>query len=277
MTNLANARVWDGTQWVQAVGPVWFESITQGNVGTGSATATANTSAHTKGAWIELVASTSGAASALLIRIENIRASNVDTATLVDIGVGASGSEVAVVPNIAAGQAGSMNNDLRSGLFFFVPVQIPSASRIAARIQSLVTGGKTAVVTVFAMTWGNPSLLPTAVDSLGTSTATSQGTVGSAAAWTEIVASTSTAYRAISPLVCGATATQNTAVRNISFAVGASGSETAICRHAYVVTTNETIDGPITTHPVIAGPFPAGTRFSFNGPANTAATIIGIP
>jgi hypothetical protein len=279
---LATAKVWDGAAWVPAkggggaAGP-WFDRITGGNVGRGSATVTADTTAHTKGAWTQLVASTSAAASALLIYVENIRQNTVDTASLVDIGVGASGSETAIVPNVAVGQAGSMGNDLRVGLFFIVPVQVPSGSRISARLQSLVTGGKTGVVTVTAMPWGDPTLLPTTVDVLGTSTATSQGTVGSASAWTQVVASTAVEYRAISVLVCGATNIQNTAIRNISFATGSSGAETPICLHTYLVTTGETIDGPVATHPVIAGPFPAGTRFSFNGPANMAATIVGIP
>jgi N-acetylmuramoyl-L-alanine amidase len=72
----------------------WFEDMSQVPINdSGDITVTADTAAHTKGAWVELVASTSANASFLIVEVVGLFSAGTDTATLVDIGTGASGAE----------------------------------------------------------------------------------------------------------------------------------------------------------------------------------------
>ena len=61
------------------------------------------TTAHTKNAWTQVIASTAGNASLLRLYMQQIGGAGIDSSTLVDIGTGASGSETVIVPNLAVG------------------------------------------------------------------------------------------------------------------------------------------------------------------------------
>ena len=158
----------------------------------------------------------------IIFSVQSVNVSTADTATLLDIGVGAAGSETVIVPNIAIGGA--------SGTLFRIPVKIASGSRIAARVQG-VRASQTASIPVREFQCVNATdaaLIPTAVDVLGTNTATSTGTAmsGASGTWVEIVSSTSQPYIAfvIAPSTSDTdTASQGDAVYEIG--VGAAGSE----------------------------------------------------
>lgn len=84
--------------------------------------------------WTELSASTTGHTRALLILVGLRGAVNANgTSSLLDIGVGAASSEVAVVPNLA------VQSDSTTDRFFplarLVPADIPAGSRLSARAQ----------------------------------------------------------------------------------------------------------------------------------------------
>jgi hypothetical protein len=91
---LVNAKVWDGSQWVLAAGgapetlgyPQWDKTETQVSVTTGG-------TAHTMGAWVEVVASTSQVWDWVGIDPQTTFVNTADTRTLLDIGIGPSGSE----------------------------------------------------------------------------------------------------------------------------------------------------------------------------------------
>lgn len=76
-----------------------------------------------EGAWAELTASSANPIRCLVVSIGRISAANNSR---VDIGVGASGSEVILVPDLQIRTP--------SIFIYFVPVTIPSATRIAARL-----------------------------------------------------------------------------------------------------------------------------------------------
>jgi len=259
----------------------WFENDDYTVLNESSAvTVTANSSAHTKGAWAELVASASGNASAIYVRVGGILTNTVNTATLLDIGVGASGSESPIIENVAVG--GAVASGTNGALYFVVPIQIASGSRVSARIQSVVTGGKTASVLVRLLDTGDYAQAPISVDVIGTSTANSQGTsYTNADTYSELIASTSRAYRALVfvPSVNGTSITN--VLSDQTVAQGSSGSEIELKVISMGYDNQEsarTIDFPF-----IAKAIPSGTRLSVKASglpsnfASYASCVIGIP
>jgi hypothetical protein len=263
----------------------WFEGGAFKQVNAPAATTlTANSSAHTKGAWSEIIASTSADSSLLFFNVRAISASGANTATLLDIGTGASGSETAVVQNIAVGSAS--NTTVGVGIYIACPLKIPIGTRVAARIQSVVTGGKTAVIQPWFIDGGNYADAPTTVDVIGASTANSQGTSFTAAsgAWTEAIASTAQAYRGVA-LVLSAHNTTTFNESNVVFSVGigAAGSEVEIGNQYHSYTNAEASISQLPYYATYGYPIPAGSRLAVKHglsdptPSKYGFTLIGIP
>jgi hypothetical protein len=249
-------------------------------------TLTADTSAHTKGAWSQVIATTTSNASLIAIRVSGVHSGNTNTATLLDIGTGAASSETAVASNIAI--AGASTASLAPvGIIIPIPLKIPSGTRLSARIQSVVTGGKQATVEIFLFDAGDYATAPTSVDVLGTNTATSAGTAlsGSANTWVEVVASTAQAYRAISFVPCMVGNTSSSLGVEYEIGVGASSSEQAFLFSTARFSSEETCNSagpnfPIASLSPVA--LPAGSRLAVrhNLSANSGRhgfTLIGIP
>ena len=252
----------------------WYTNLTNVPTSSGSATVTADTLAHTKGAYTEIIASNGADTSCLLIHVSDVNALATDTSTLLDIAVGASGSESVVIPDLAVG--GSPGGVVQN--YIIVPIQISSGARLSARIQSVVTGGKTASVKLQTFAWGAASILPTSVDVLGTSTATSAGT-NVTTSYTEIVASTSTAYKAIAVLPSFSSASGASNVgETLTVAVGASSSEVDIHQITYSESTSEYVTVGSNAILVTDVDIPAGSRISAKVSASDIwACVIGIP
>jgi hypothetical protein len=239
---------------------------------------TANTAAHTKGSWSQVIASTAAQGSWLHVLCSGFNTAATNTASLIDIAIGASGSEVAIISNVAVGGS--------AGLYFNFPVQIPSGSRLSARIQSVVTGGKTGSVNLFVIDAGDYAVSPTSVDVIGTSTATSEGTSfsGASGTWVEATASTSQRYRAVSfvpSLHDSDVATITNSIADIG--VGAAGSEVAFGSSRYNTNLNEFIANadPRGLDP-LGRDIPAGSRLAVRhaiaaNPSKYGFTLIGIP
>lgn len=260
----------------------WFEEVSAKPVDVSSAvTVTADSSAHTKGSWVELIASTSANASYVIIDVGGIGVTNTDTATLLDIGTGASGSETALIGNVAVGSATS--SALRPAFAFGVPIKIASGTRLSARIQSIVTGGKTGTVTIRTFDMGDYAHAPTAVDVIGVSTATSQGTAmsGSSGTYVQVTASTNNAYKAIVlvPSMSGTTSA-NLAVE-YTVGVGASGLEAEIGRAIAAYPNTEEMGMTSRFPAIMAASVPSGSRLAVKhdiaaSPTVYDVTLIGI-
>lgn len=275
---LGSAPLWRQINWYEDGSPNFIDSSS-------AVTLTADTAAHTKGSWSEVIASTSADVSFLWVRVSLVSAASTNTATLIDIGTGASGSEVACASNIAVGGASAVNAATLQAVIFGIPVKIASGTRIAARIQSVVTGGKTGRVEIIAMDTGDYATTPTTVDVIGTDTTTSEGTSfsGASGTWVEGIASTSQAYRAIGVVL----STHDTIISNINnlqfdVGVGASGSEVAFGSLRYNFNADERlgITAPFTF--LFGRNIPAGSRLAVkhrfaSNPNRQGFTLIGIP
>lgn len=243
----------------------------------------ANTAAHTKGSWSPVISSTSANASFLYITVVNVAAAATDTATLLDIGFGASGAETAIISDVAVG--GAASSGALQGALIGVPFQVPSGTRISARIQSVVTGGKTARVSIVAIDAGDYSTAPTSVDVIGTNTATSKGTefTGNSGSWTLATASTSRAYRAVCPVISvHDTDTANLTARSFEVGLGAASSEVAFGATRYSITNNENAGISTPFSYLLGKNIPAGSRLSVRhdiaaNPSKYGFCLIGIP
>lgn len=263
----------------------WFEDISQNPVSEAtSITVTANNAAHTKGSWTELVSSTSADATFIVVEVVGVASSTVDSATLLDIGIGASGSETDLIPNVAIGGAANIGGGL-ARFAFQVPIKIASGTRISARIQSVVAGppAKTAVVSIWTFNMSDFAYAPTAVDVIGTSTATSTGTAmsGSSGTWVQITASTSNDYKAVVLVPSTSSTAIGTINVNYTLGTGASGLEVGIGQTSASYVNNESACNFSRWGQLICKAIASGTRLSVRhdiatGPGNYDVTLIGI-
>jgi hypothetical protein len=261
----------------------WFEYASPNIINAPSTVqVTANTTANTKGSWSQLLASSSGNTSFIFISANNIGSTGVNTATLLDIGTGASGSETAIIGDVAVGASSSFGAG--NSNVFGVPFKIASGTRVSARMQSVVAGGKTAFITAFLMDLGNYDTAPTSVDVIGADTANSKGISfsGASGSWTEAIASTSRAYRA----VCCVLSSHNSDIAGITITwdvgIGASGSEVVFGNGRAAVGSNELLSNAIPYNYLFGRKIPAGSRLAVRhniaaNPDRYGFTLIGVP
>lgn len=95
--------------------------------------------ANTKGAWLQIVASTAQHIIGFCIFANN--RNNINAASgnsLIDVGVGAAASEQVILENVPYDNAVT-NDNMNPSPLIFIPFAIPAGSRIAMRCQSQIT------------------------------------------------------------------------------------------------------------------------------------------
>jgi hypothetical protein len=228
---LANAKIWNGTAWVSAAADYAFGFANSVYNPTAFVTPTASATIHTKGAWTQVVASTAGAIDLLKV-LFNSSTSGAATGSLLDIGVGAAGSEVVIVSNVGVGSASQRYTANNECSVMLIPVPtIAAGSRIAVRVQSVVVS-KGVGCWVNGYYTGQPA---NSVTTYGTNTATSTAT-GLGTAWTQITAATSAEHRVLSCVVSGSSTAINGLLTTVTVGYGPSGSEVTL--GAFPITTN---------------------------------------
>lgn len=100
------------------------------NTGSSRGTTVTAGSANTKGSWSQIVASTAHDYRELLVAADHF--SNQGRG-LLDIGVGGSGSEVVLIPDLHVNFG--QQNQAGKGQYWNLPVSIPAGTRLAARTQ----------------------------------------------------------------------------------------------------------------------------------------------
>jgi len=138
--------------------PETYGAVTASSTGT---PVNAGAVANTKGAWTELTPATSITISSLAIAV-NYGLNNAPGFNnwQIDIGVGASGSEVVVVPDYSFG-----SGDLQALIlpaWITVPVSIVSGSRLAARLASTTIDATDRILQTIAIGMGYPTTGSTA-------------------------------------------------------------------------------------------------------------------
>lgn len=247
-------------------------------------TLTASATTHTKGAWAQLVPSTADETGLLVVHYGDAQTAAAEVSVLLDLATGASGSESTFVGNIAIGGT-DINRAGTTSTSLYLPVYIPAGQRIAGRIQSNVAS-RTVTVALGLYRTSALQMLPTSVDSLGTSIVTSRGTTmsGSSGTYTEIVASTNRVYSAILIVPSNPSATTIPGFVRLTAAVGAAGAEVDVgsIQTNGLGSTNVVSWGATPWGFPIATMIPAGSRIAVKHdmpsvPGKLAVTIIGVP
>lgn len=208
------------------------ESIAADTANSRGTTVTASSSTNIKGSYAQLVAATAFKASGILIMISDI---TVAQESLMDIAIGAASSEVIIAENLAI--VGMPVGSISPGMQYFLPVEIPAGTRIAARTQSTVVSANIRVVCILfgaGMAQGE-SLAK--VDTYGAVTSgASRGTSidpgGSAhnkGSYVQITASTNRPHKFLSIAIGNQLNSARTScVWLIDIAIGGAGSEVVI-------------------------------------------------
>lgn len=201
---------------------------TRVSVGSEAAVSSSGATVNTKGSWITLISglSTPGA----WINLGTSRVTSVgDRSALIDLGIGAAGSETVVVSNLVMGF-----RSVRGTLF---PLHIPAGATLRARVSTSIANDFVRVRThVFH---GEPDCgmsVPGRVTTYGAATATSGGTgvspPGTAnvkGSYAQLTSATTAPIHALMVLAQGSTSGSMSNIEYlIDIAVGASGSETII-------------------------------------------------
>lgn len=259
--------------------PVPFRSTTVPNVA--SVTVTADSVAHTYGAWTELISSLSNDTRMLSVSVAGIRANGTNTASVVSLGIGASGSETEFVAFATGGVGEAGAAYAMAGIHIQLPIGLPSGTRIAARFQSIrALVGVTCLLNVTSFNADSYGFATTnrTLDTLGLDVASSTGvSIAGSNVYSEIVASTTQAYRGLVLVPSmAATATGNTIAMTV--AVGSSGSEIDLGSVLLQANGGETI---ISTPSYFVPAFiPAGSRIAVKQSSAATffdATVIGVP
>lgn len=172
-------------------GGYWGETASNPSTSTGITLAAGN---QTKGSYVQCIASCAQDVHWLVVNVYS--SYTAFYVGLIDIAIGASGSEVVIIPNL------SVYPGLCPTRSYTIPVRIPKGSRISARAQYELASVN-CFITISTI---GPSLFAECatgtVDSLTANPATSRGlivdagaTVNTYGAWTEVTASTDQAYQ----------------------------------------------------------------------------------
>lgn len=205
-----------------------FCAIGADATGSKGVTVTAAATAHTKGSWAQLEASTDFNIEGFWIRISTF---DYDEDMMIDIGIGASGSESVLVPNIFK-RAGV-------GVSAFFPVPIKAGTRVSARVQA-TTASKVAQVMLLGIgssITGNPGC--GRVWDIGNTTTTScievdaGSTANTKGSWVELKSSTPNLVTGLVLSINSSSSGTDDASFLIDIGIGSSGSEKVLIPDIY--------------------------------------------
>jgi hypothetical protein len=266
--SVSNAKVWNGSAWVgqatsnpqltwyRGSNTAWFSTTT---FTLGSVSVAPSATAHEKGAWTPIIASTAFEADVLTLLMWGTALAANNGCALGDIGIGPSGAEEVLVANVGIGNLGGSVTQPNS---FDIPIKVPAGSRLSFRWQSARASANNASVNIMLGTADFASA--TTVDTLGADTATSTGTaIAGVGAAQEIVASASRAYRGFVLFIMNDDPVMQDSGMTASVGIGPQGAETFYrCSRVFRPTVNEQMFQYAIGTNFVNAPCPQGSRVS---------------
>ena len=228
---------------------------------TGTAVASSST-VNVKGSWVQLVAATLRPSTGVAVFLTGGSGFNF----LVDIAVGAAGSEVVVLPNLHLAALTSYPVAV-----YPFPLAIPAGVRVSARAQAslasqsvqvgclLIEEGLAAVPAFTRVTAYGAN---TAASSL---TAATTGTTNTKGAWTQLVAATTSQCSAVM-LAFGSSPSGSSMSGLVDFGMGAAGNEIVFAGD--LLMWDDGTYGSVSTL-LLPKAIPAGTRLALRGQASS--------
>lgn len=194
---------------------------------------TSSASANTKGAWVQVSASCPFDTQGVIFSLQS-ETSLASTAFLVDIGVGAAGSEVVAVPNMFSPPPYSQYAE---SFFTYLPVGIPAGTRVSVRCAN--STGSSAMDVKLQFVAANGAMPHYSATAYGADTANSRGTAitcGAAAnvfgTYALITASTTAPMR--QALLCFGNGSPSEREIALTLAIGPSGQEVDIINRLFL-------------------------------------------
>lgn len=238
---------------------------------------TAAATANTKGAYSsgELISSTTYDTYMMCLVWDGTGVSNTNTSMLLDIGLGASGSETTIISNLLVGWTADWVGAL-GGHHIYLPIFIPAATRVAGRIQAAI-GGDAMNLTIFLFQGASqvPWRTYVGMDDYGVDTATSRGTshtpgnTGAESTWASVGSTASRNYDALFFMTQGL-AGVDTGMLSLSTHWEIGYSSTTFVEYWERTTAAEITSGPIPTIPMPAS-VPSGTQLQVRATASGTA------
>lgn len=235
-------------------------------------------SANTKDTtWTTLIASTSFDAQLVLVYISASGLASTNTATLIDIGIGAAASETVLIPDLLAGWSPApttLGGFPRHAIF---PLYVPAGSRLSARSQSVRTTGSTRVwVELLGGPRGPEWWCGSEVKAYGITSASSIGTNvtqgGSSAegSWTSI-GTTSQQHKALIFMAQGSNTDTVMQTAGQDWDVGIDTTSTAILAEDFLSMTSTAEQlGSLGVWMPIYSDIPSGTVLAARGSSSVA-------
>ena len=240
--------------------------------------------AYTKGSYADLFASTTYESYGLWINIGNTGASATRTDAVMDIAIGAAGSEQIIVPNLLCGWR---NVTSVAPMSLFLPLYIPKGVRLSARagcataskaihVEAWLVGG-----TSDAAARGN---IFTGCDAYGVTytagtvasgTSHTPGNTGAESTWANVGSTTTRAYKGALIVPQGSLATTTMTAISYHWELGISSTTIYECYTASA--TTEMVVGPLPGMPMpCAIPSGAQLQIRAEGSGTSIAHDVGI-
>jgi len=153
-------------------------TATTNETATFSISVTASASTNTKGGYTELIASTSFDSYGVFVMLAGLQtAASANQRCLVDIAIGAGGSEVNIIPNLTCGNVSAYAAASSKGVCYYFPILIPAGQRVSARCQASTASDVVSVaVRLLQKPIGVTPWVGTRVTAYGADTTNSRGT-----------------------------------------------------------------------------------------------------
>lgn len=239
--------------WTPRTKPAQIEASLTASSSEGT-TITASGTTHTKGSYTTLIASTAEDSYSMAVLINNVGVASTNAHMLVDIAIGGAGSEVVIIPNLMAGNAGVWANAMGGGVMYHFPIGIPQGTRVSARCQASTASDTCGVVVWLEQGHGLPGhWIGSRVTAYGVDSANSSGvahTPGSTSAYataTQIASSTSNPIRQMQIGIDMGTDTTGTNMRGL-VRIGLGATPNYLVQHLPFAesTTVESMDNRMT-------------------------------
>lgn len=219
-------------------------------------TVTTAAGANTKGAWTQLVASTTGGAGFIVVQAAAPGLSAMTQASI-DLGIGPVGGEVVVAANLLV-QGPASSAYLPAVSYFQIPIEIRATSRISARAQCNVATATPVYVSVQAFDQGFPGN-PQLVDTYGFNAATTfgtavngGGTINTKGSWVALSAATTydlTGFVLAFDMQGDVTSGQGNVQYLLDIGVGGVGSEQIVVPDVSLFSLRNALPGGVTWNP----------------------------
>lgn len=224
----------------------------------------------TKGTIVEAISSTNFDSYLMHITIGDYTAEGSAGRGCLDIMIGGSGSEVALIENLLMGYCGGSADDaqVKGPKQWMFPVFVPAGSRLSIRAAGEAASTTVRCAITLMGGQGSPQFhVGTKVTTYGVATVANgttitEGQSGVEGAWAQITSSTSRDHFCVVPSFQFNTQTTNEAYSYVDLGIGAASSEVQIgAPYVYSSGFYALMDGPFNPMPTFCN-IPAGTRLA---------------